>query len=65
MLLVIDERDRDPVFAQQIEEGRRAKALMPHLDDMAQGAATDLLWQQFQKRREIVGVECLERRELP
>ena len=45
MLLVIDERDRDPVFAQQIEEGRRAKALMPNLDDVAQRAAADLVWQ--------------------
>src|SRR5207237_9374285 len=47
------------------EEFWRAKALMPHLNDVADRAAPDLLRQQFQKRREIRRVECLERRELP
>src|SRR5215472_10060220 len=65
MLFVIDDCHRDAMLAQKVEERRRAKALMPHLDHMPQGAAADLLRQQFQKRREIVGVERFERRELP
>ena len=50
---------------QQIGKGRRGETRMPHLDDMAQRAAVDLVRQQRQKCREAGLVEAQERGELP
>src|SRR6185437_5201379 len=47
------------------DKGRRAEAVVPDLDDMAQFPSVDLARQQFQEFAEIRFVELLRRRKLP
>ena len=65
VLRIVDQRHRDPVLAQQVDEFRDAEAVVPDLDDMADRPAAELGWQQLQEPGEIAWVELLERRELP
>jgi hypothetical protein len=51
--------------AQQLGEGRRCKAPMTYLDDMAYRAAVELLRQQFEKGTETGFIESHPRIELP
>src|SRR5262249_9405724 len=58
-----DHRHREP--AQQLDERRHEKALMPHLDHVTKRATVELLRQQRQEAREILRIELLGRRHLP
>ena len=53
------------MLARQRREVRRAEALMPHFDRVANGAAIDFLRQQREKFSEVFGVELLRRHKLP
>ena len=62
---VVDPGDGDAAAAQQFDEFGAMKARVAHLDDVADGAAAELLRQQRQEAAEILGVELRRRGELP
>ncbi len=55
----------DPVLAQQGRVGRRAEAVVPHLERVAQGPAVQGLGQQAEEALEVVRIELLGVGQLP
>src|SRR5262245_55491249 len=65
MLVGLHDDHRHRELAQQLDERRHEKALMPYLDHVTKRATVDLLRQQRQDAREILRIELLGRRHLP
>jgi hypothetical protein len=65
ILAVLGEHDRRCELAQQRDKTGHTKAVVAHLDHMAQRAPLQLARQQFEKLAEIHFIEFLGRRELP
>ena len=64
-MTMIGVHNRHVEFAQQRDEFPVAKAVVAHLDDVAQHLAAELCWQQFEEAAEVARIEFLGGCELP